>query len=70
MRTVPLGISSELSDSDYDAKFNEEWSCCDYRDHPNEVLESIDDRLKPFGLEVVMADTGDSSYTFKIGEIL
>jgi hypothetical protein len=38
----------------------------DYRGAPHEVLEAIDGQLTPYGLEVVMLDTGDDSYAWKI----
>lgn len=38
----------------------------DYKDAPHTVLDIVDRQLEDFGLEVVMADTGDDTYQWRI----
>ena len=63
MRTL-----TEWNTKDYDALLDDDESFAieDFKAQPNEVLESVDDLLKPFGLEVVMLDAQDDSFRFKI----
>lgn len=41
----------------------------DYKTSPHDVLEAIDDQLALYDLEVVMLDTGDDSYAWKIAKL-
>jgi len=58
---------TEWNTENYDALLDDEsFEVVDWKEKPGEVLESVDDLLKPFGLEVVMRDAQDDSYHFKI----
>lgn len=52
--------------SDEDGEFHDGIRIADWKEHANEVLESIDDQLKEFGLEVVQYDTRADFYAWKI----
>ena len=55
---------------DFDALLNDKsFEVVDWKEKPGEVLESVDDLLKPFKLEIVMRDAQDDSFHFKIGRI-
>jgi hypothetical protein len=38
----------------------------DWREPPHEVLDHVDELLKPYGLEVVMLPQGDDAYYWRI----
>ena len=58
---------TEWNTENYDALLDDEsFEVVDWKEKPGEVLESVDDLLKPFGLEVVMRDAQDDSFHFKI----
>jgi hypothetical protein len=40
----------------------------DYRAKPYEVLDAVDSQLLPYGLEVVLFDTGDDSYAWRLAK--
>lgn len=42
------------------------WELTDFKSSPMDVLETIDEQLKEFGLEVVTCDTGDDDYAWRI----
>lgn len=48
-------------ESDYE-DLDERCRTADFGEHVNEVLNSVDEQLKEFGLEVVMVDEGESSW--------
>ena len=55
---------------DFDALLNDKsFEVVDWKEKPGEVLEYVDDLLKPFKLEIVMRDAQDDSFHFKIGRI-
>ena len=58
---------TEWNTENYDALLDDEsFEVVDWKEKPGEVLEYVDDLLKPFGLEVVMRDAQDDSFHFKI----
>ena len=58
---------TEWNTEDFDKLLDDEsFEVVDWKEKPGEVLESVDDLLKPFGLEVVMRDAQDDSFHFKI----
>jgi len=58
---------TEWNTENYDALLDDEsFEVVDWKEKPGEVLEYVDDLLKPFGLEVIMRDAQDDSFHFKI----
>jgi len=61
---------TEWNTKDFDALLDDEsFEVVDWKEKPGEVLEYVDDLLKPFKLEIVMRDAQDDSFHFKIGRI-
>ena len=61
---------TEWNTENYDALLDDEsFEVVDWKEKPGEVLEYVDDLLKPFKLEIVMRDAQDDSFHFKIGRI-
>jgi hypothetical protein len=50
----------------FEEKLDEYPGFCDITDSPDEVLREVDRLLKGHGLEVVIADAGDTSTLFNI----
>jgi len=65
-----LKTLTEWNTKDFDALLDDEsFEVVDWKEKPGEVLEYVDDLLKPFKLEIVMRDAQDDSFHFKIGRI-
>ena len=61
---------TEWNTKDFDALLDDEsFEVVDWKVKADDVLESVDDLLKPFKLEIVMRDAQDDSFHFKIGRI-
>ncbi len=45
---------------------DESFTIVDWRAHPGDLLEEVSQLLAPHGLRVVMADSQDDSYRFKV----
>ena len=43
-------------------------ACCDWKEQPAELLNTIDELLILYGLEVVMLETNDDTYVFGIAK--
>lgn len=39
---------------------------CDWKSHADFILDEIDEQLAPFGLEVVLYETGGDNYVWRI----
>jgi len=63
MRTI------ELSDEQMEAEDNAvepEFAFADWKESVSTVLETLDEQLAAFGLEIVQVDTGADDYMWKI----
>jgi len=67
-RRKKMKTLTEWNTKDFDILLDDEsFEVVDWKEKPGEVLESVDNILKPFGLEVIMRDAQDDSFHFKIG---
>lgn len=48
---------------------DESFTVVDWKTHPGDMLEEVSQLLAPHGLCVVMADTQDDSYRFKVEKV-
>jgi hypothetical protein len=55
-----------FEDEEFEQKLDEYPGFCGSKDSPDEVLREVDRLLKGHGLEVVIADAGDTSTLFNI----
>lgn len=58
MRTIPE--PADLPEDDRTSRI------ADWKEGPADVLESVDDLLKPHGLEIVLLDTRSDYYRFRV----
>lgn len=67
MRVVPYNeptteAEMDAEDGDPTLGYN------DWKDSPSDVLDRVDELLRPYGLEVVMLDTGSDDYQYRIAK--
>lgn len=48
---------------------DESFTVVDWKTGPAEVLEGVSELLAPYGLRVILADTRDDSYRFKVEKV-
>ncbi len=48
---------------------DESFTVVDWKAHPGDMLEEVSQLLAPHGLRVVMADSQDDSYRFKVEKV-
>lgn len=62
--TIPEGVDED------DHLEEQKFAMSDWKDSPGVVLDKLDEILKPFGLEVVLADRDSDSYDWKVDWIV
>jgi hypothetical protein len=63
MRTIELTDEQMEADDEVDTP---EFAYVDWKESAGSALETIDEQLAAFGLEIVQVDTGDDGYMWKI----
>lgn len=64
MRTIERP-AEHMDIADWEA-LETEYASADWREAPGNVLDTVDDQLADFGLEVVQIETGSDVYRWKI----
>lgn len=65
MRTIPLEYITDPDDDDC-GMVKDIYVCVDWKANPETVADALNRQLAEHGLEIVMAESGDDEFYFKV----